>query len=215
MDAGTVIPLFPLGVVLLPGMSLPLHIFEERYKLMIGECLEHRSEFGVIFEEKEQLEDVGCTARVRQVLRRYPDGRLDIVSVGSARFRLLEVREGKPWLEAVVEPVVDSEPADDAVSAHLAERATALLVQLSGMLGRPADLPGLRRLSREELSFRVAAANGFAPEERQQMLESTSTADRLQRGVDGLERILERLRKAIEARRLTGGNGHSKEAFLR
>ncbi len=213
MDAGAVIPLFPLGVVLLPGMNLPLHIFEERYKLMIGECLERRSEFGVVFEEGGRLEDVGCTARIRQILRRYPDGRLDIVSAGAARFRLLEVREGKPWLEAAVDPVVDADTGDDEESAHLAERATALLVQLSGMLGRPADLPGLQRLSREELSFKVAAANGFGPAERQQMLESTSTSERLQRGVNGLEGIVERLRKAIEARRLTGGNGHSKEAF--
>lgn len=213
MDPGAVIPLFPLGVVLLPGMNLPLHIFEERYKLMIGECLERRSEFGVVFEDKDRIEDVGCTARIRQVLRRYPDGRLDIVSVGAARFRLLEVREGKAWLEGVVEPLVDSEWGADEESGRLAEQATSLLVQLSGMLGRPADLPGLQRLSREELSFKVAAANGFAPAERQQMLESTSTSERLQRGVDGLERILERLRRAVEARRLTGGNGHSKEAF--
>jgi ATP-dependent Lon protease len=180
---------------------------------MIGECVEQRSEFGVLLQEQERIEDVGCTARIRQVLRRYPDGRLDILSVGAARFRLVEVRDEKAWLEAVVEPLADASPEDQAESARLAAQATSLLVQLMGMVGRPADLPGLQRLSPGDLSFRIAAVEGFDLSERQQMLESTSSTGRLEQGVRGLERILERLRRAVEARRLSGGNGHIKQAF--
>jgi Lon protease-like protein len=213
MAAEGVIPLFPLGVVLLPGMNLPLFIFEERYKLMVAACLEQRRGFGVVFQEEERLHEIGCTARICRVLRRYPDGRLDILSVGDARFRILDVREEKAWLEALVEPLTDAEVSGEAVG--LAARATALLVQLAGMLGRPADLPGLQRLTLEQLSFKIAAADELPLPERQRMLESTSTIGRLERGMDGLERILERLRKAIRARRLTGGNGHAKEAFGR
>ncbi len=216
MAGEAVIPLFPLSVVLLPGMSLPLHIFEERYKLMIGECIERRVEFGVVLGRAERLHDVGCTAEIRQVLRRYSDGRLDILSVGVRRFRVVELREGKPYLEAAIEQVQDElEPDGEEPEglAALADRGTALLVQLTGMLGRPADLAGLRRLSPQELSFHMAAAEGFSLDERQQLLESTSVRERLVRGVEGLERILERVRRTIEARRLTGGNGHFKEAF--
>ncbi len=207
------LPLFPLSVVLLPGMSLPLHIFEERYKLMIGECVERESEFGVVLSDGERTESVGCTAAVRRVLRRYPDGRMDIITVGMKRFRILELREGKPYIEALTEPLEDSAESGEGPPADLAARGTALLVQLAGMLGRPADLTGLQRLSPEELSFRIAAAEGFSAQERQQALETTSTRERLERGVETLERVLQKVRRTIEARRLAGGNGHLKGAF--
>ncbi len=207
------LPLFPLSVVLLPGMSLPLHIFEERYNRMVGECVEQEREFGVVLSDGERMETIGCTASVRRVLRRYPDGRMDIVTVGVKRFRILEVRRGRPWLEAVVEPVADSAVSGGDESSQLAERGTALLVQLAGMIGRPADLAGLRRLEPEGLSFRIAAAEGFSLEERQRALETTSTRERLERSVEALERILEKVRRDIEVRRLLGGNGHRKEAF--
>jgi len=213
MAGEAVIPLFPLNVVLLPGMSLPLHIFEERYKLMIGECLEHKSEFGVVFHQGERLEGVGCTARIRQVLRRYADGRMDILTIGAARFRVVELREGKAYLEAAIEPFEDAAEDGEARTAGPAARATALLIQLAAMRGRPADLADLRRLSLQELSFRIAAADGFGLRERQQLLETTSTGERLERGIAALERILERLRRTIETRRLVGGNGHMSEAF--
>ena len=209
------LPLFPLSVVLLPGMSLPLHIFEERYKLMIGECVEHESEFGVVLSDGERVESVGCTAAVRRVLRRYPDGRMDILTVGMKRFRILEARGGKPYLEALVEPLEDSGESGEEPSADLVAQGTALLVQLAGMLGKPADLAGLQRLSPEQMSFRIAAAEGFSPRERQQALETTSTRERLERSIETLERILQKVRRTIEARRLTGGNGHLKEAFPR
>jgi Lon protease-like protein len=170
------LPLFPLGVVLLPGMSLPLHIFEERYKLMIAECLEHEGEFGIVLSNGERMESAGCTAAVRRVLRRYPDGRMDVLTVGKRRFRILELREGRPWLEALVEPLQDSG---------------------DGGQGEPAEL----------------AAQGFSLQERQQALETTSTRERLERGVEALERILRTVRQAIEARRIVGGNGHMRGAF--
>jgi Lon protease-like protein len=207
------LPLFPLGVVLLPGMSLPLHIFEERYKLMIAECLEHEGEFGIVLSNGERMESAGCTAAVRRVLRRYPDGRMDVLTVGKRRFRILELREGRPWLEALVEPLQDSGDGGQGEPAELAARGITLLVQLVGMLGRPADLAGLQRLTPEEVSFRIAAAQGFSLQERQQALETTSTRERLERGVEALERILRTVRQAIEARRIVGGNGHMRGAF--
>ena len=77
------LPLFPLDVVLFPEMVLPLHIFEERYKEMIAECLQDNSPFGVLYAHDDRVATIGCTAEVSQVIKQYPDGRLDLVAVGS------------------------------------------------------------------------------------------------------------------------------------
>ena len=82
------LPLFPLDVVLFPEMLLPLHIFEERYKEMIAECLQGDSPFGVLYSHQDTVETIGCTAEIKQVLKRYPDGRLDLVAVGRKRFQV-------------------------------------------------------------------------------------------------------------------------------
>ncbi len=78
-------PLFPLGLVLLPGEVVPLHIFEERYKLMIGECLEQDTEFGIVWLSDDELKDTGCSARVTQLLERMEDGRMNILVEGTVR----------------------------------------------------------------------------------------------------------------------------------
>ena len=98
----TTIPLFPLEVVLMPSMPLPLHIFEERYKLMIGECLEQDSEFGVVYQKGTEMKDIGCTARIVQVLRRFDDGRLDIMTQGINRFIIESINEERPYFQAKV-----------------------------------------------------------------------------------------------------------------
>ena len=96
------IPLFPLGLVLLPGMSLPLHIFEERYKLMIAECLADDNPFGIVLFDGQNIRSVGCTARVVDVIKRYDDGRLDILTRGERRFVISEVIEERLYMEARV-----------------------------------------------------------------------------------------------------------------
>src|SRR3954463_15142652 len=82
-------PLFPLGIVLLPGEVVPLHIFEERYKTMIGECLEADGEFGIVWLSDDGLREIGCTARVTQVLAELEDGRSNILVTGGQPFKLL------------------------------------------------------------------------------------------------------------------------------
>src|SRR2546423_13718914 len=83
------LPLFPLGLVLLPTEAVPLHIFEDRYKRMIGECLDEESEFGIVWLSDDGLREVGCTARITQVLARFDDGRMNILVAGDRPFRLL------------------------------------------------------------------------------------------------------------------------------
>lgn len=87
----TRIPLFPLNVVLLPGASLPLHIFEPRYRLMVRHCLTHKTEFGMILAQDSNVATVGCTAQIVQTLRAYPTGESDILTEGRAVFRALDL----------------------------------------------------------------------------------------------------------------------------
>src|ERR1700758_4277754 len=97
------IPLFPLDVVLFPGASLPLHIFEERYKEMISLCLAEQSAFGVVRAQQDGLAVVGCTARIMRVLHEYEDGRLDILCRGDTRFEIASLEETRSFLEAEVD----------------------------------------------------------------------------------------------------------------
>ena len=101
------LPLFPLEVVLFPGTPLPLHVFEPRYKEMIGECLAEHRNFGVVRAIEQGLADVGCTAEITTVVKEYPDGRLDLVTEGRKRFELLRVNQERSFLQAEVLMISD------------------------------------------------------------------------------------------------------------
>src|SRR5438067_861426 len=94
--------LFPLDLVLFPSTPLPLHIFEPRYKELIGECLEKKMPFGVVKAKEDALAEVGCTAHITQVVKRYEDGRLDIVTEGVRRFEIVELNHDRTFVQAEV-----------------------------------------------------------------------------------------------------------------
>jgi Lon protease-like protein len=119
---GDLLPLFPLGVVLLPHHRLPLHIFEPRYREMIGEALAADSEFGVVLAHDKGIANLGCSARVLEVTRRHPDGRFDIVSLGLRRFEIVLLNEEKEYLRGVVHFFDD----EDSEPAPIAAREQAL-----------------------------------------------------------------------------------------
>ena len=98
----SLLPLFPLDVVLFPGAPLPLHIFEPRYKEMIGECLEHKRPFGMVRALQDSLAEVGCTAAIVNVLRKYDDGRLDINTEGRQRFEIVQLNQERSFLRGEV-----------------------------------------------------------------------------------------------------------------
>src|SRR5688572_4421021 len=102
MSETEIIPLFPLGLVLFPGMILPLHIFEERYKIMISDCLEEKKNFGIVYYTGDNFNMIGCTAKVIKIIKKYEDGRMDIMTEGSQRFHIVEMYEEKPYIEAKV-----------------------------------------------------------------------------------------------------------------
>ena len=94
--------LFPLEVVLFPGAPLPLHIFEPRYKEMISECLEQKRPFGMVRAQKDSLAEVGCTAVILNVFKKYEDGRLDIATQGKQRFEIVQLNQERAFLQGEV-----------------------------------------------------------------------------------------------------------------
>ncbi|MFP4010375.1 MAG: LON peptidase substrate-binding domain-containing protein [Spirochaetaceae bacterium] len=207
------IPLFPLGVVLLPRMPLPLHIFEERYREMIARCREEDLVFGVVYAVGAKLQTHGCTARVERVLETYEDGRSDILTLGENRFRIDQIHQDRPYLEADVS-YFDDEPADGYGTNGASERirelaATAIdrLETLGNLSGREIDRKPLESLDPRSLSFMVGASGVFTLEDRQGLLETRSTEERLREEVERLENSIARREMIRRARRTLGLKG--------
>ena len=122
------IPLFPLNVVLLPGAEMPLHIFEPRYRQMVKDCLEEKSEFGMLLSLPKGVARVGCTAEILHVVRRYENGPMDILTAGRAPFRVVELFTEDPLLEGHVDYLEDREtPADPRIQTMIGTLAMDLL----------------------------------------------------------------------------------------
>src|SRR5260370_16929841 len=147
------ISLFPLNVVLLPGAELPLHIFEPRYRQMVKDCLEEKTEFGMVLSLDKGVARVGCTAEIVQVTKRYQDGRMDILTIGRAPFRVVELFTEDPLLEGQVDYLEDREsPAGPNVQRALVELFEACHTLIFD--DYPKNLEGA---STEDLSYLVAA----------------------------------------------------------
>jgi Lon protease-like protein len=197
----TEIGLFPLALVLLPTERVPLHIFEPRYKELIGECLAEGRDFGLVLEDESGRRDVGTCASVIEVLQVFDDGRMNIVVEGRDRFRLLELTEGRAFLTGDVETVDDDldPPADADV-----ERAVGAFRKLVEVADSDVDEP-----SGEEgqLSFELASRVDFGLELKQELLELTSERERLQRLAELIERAVEVMTLEREVQQRAAGNG--------
>ena len=198
------IGLFPLGIVLLPSERVPLHIFEPRYQELIGECLEERGEFGLIFADDDGVREVGTRARVVDVLEEFEDGRLNIVIEGGARFRVERLTHGREFLTAFVEPVADEPGAWDATVVQLAVEAFRALATVAG-----AETDELEETS-SELSFELAAQVELPTDAKQQLLELTSEQQRLQHVTGLLDAVREAMLAAHELGERAKTNGARK-----
>ena len=196
------LPLFPLEVVLLPGTPLPLHIFEPRYKEMIGECLANDAPFGVVRAVEEGIADVGCTAEIITVTKEYPDGRLDLIAEGRKRFEVLEVNQERSFLRAEVLMVPD-EPG----LAEQEEKVKAIQLHLE-ILSLAGAVQDLSAADQNQLSFYLAGSLPLDLDFKQKLLGMRSEVQRLQEVAVYLEGILPKLRRVARTRQKAGGNGH-------
>ena len=202
------IPLFPLGLVLLPQMPLPLHIFEERYKLMIGECLSENKEFGIVYFNGTDIQTIGCTASIQKVLQRYDDGRLDILTRGENRFVIKEMYDQKSYLEAGVTFFDDEFEENTEIYQALADKGMHLLKTFAGISGVQGEYGLFEVPDFKSISFFIAGCDGFSYEEKQQFLEMSSTHERLKKSVGSLAKIIERTKITAEIQKIISGNGN-------
>jgi Lon protease-like protein len=195
-------PLFPLGLVLIPHELVPLHIFEERYKLMIGECIEEEREFGIVWLADDGLKEIGCSARIGRVLERFEDGRMNVLVEGAAPFRLLRRIDDLPYPAGDVELLEDAPggaAGDDAADAAR-RRYADLVAEVTDERPEPGELAKLD-------AYAMAATLDVALEAKQMLLELRTERERLEQ-LEGLFReALARIRHAERAAERAQGNG--------
>ena len=199
----SLLALFPLEVVLFPGTPLPLHIFEPRYREMIGECLEQKKQFGVIRAQETDLADVGCTAEILAITKKYDDGRMDIVAEGRDRFELLEVNQERTFLRGQVLLVRDD---PDRPTPAETSHAIELHRQILALANAQQDLPeGEDPL----LSYHLVGSLPLDLDFKQKLLSLRSESRRIQTVIEYFEGILPTLRRSVVIRQKAGGNGHA------
>lgn len=197
------IPLFPLQVVVFPRTPLPLHIFEERYKQMVGNAIRENTEFGMVLAKGEGIVNAGCTVSVEKVVHMHPDGRLDILTRGQRRFEIQSLDEEKDYLQAQVNFFDDDDFS--AVPPELREQAIAHFLALRKVSGsQAAEEPNLED---PQLSFQLAQAlpdldflNG--------LLRHRSETERLKQLNQYLAEYVPRQRTIERVKGLAPTNGH-------
>jgi len=166
-------PLFPLGLVALPTETVPLHIFEERYKTMIEECLERDTEFGIVWMADDGLRPVGCACEIAEVLERMDDGRVNLISRGTRPFRIVERQDHLPYPAGVVEFLEDREEELDPAALDEAQRVYGALVeQVTDEEPDPTQLAAMG-------AYDMAATVEFGLDAKQGLLDLRSENARL------------------------------------
>jgi len=196
------LPLFPLDVVLLPGMPISLHIFEPRYKEMIGECLAQDLVFGIVRAGEDSVAQIGCTAEILDVTKRYDDGRMDIVCEGRRRFEVMNLNQERSFLQAEV-TYFDDEPG--RVQPEQVNEVLRLYADLAGLVGAEEGAP---EASTPQLSFQLAAPMPLELDFKQILLGMRMERERIAALVAYFKALLPRMRRALRARQKAGGNGH-------
>src|SRR5215210_4201916 len=179
-------PLFPLELVALPTEYVPLHIFEERYKTMIGEVLDRGGEFGIVWNADDDLKRVGCACVVARVIERFEDGTLNVLCHGTRPFRLVDRQEDQPYPAATVEFLDDKpEPRDDRTAERAHAAYADLVEQATDKSPDPEELDAMD-------AYAMAATVDFGLDAKQGLLELRSENARL--------RLVDRLFRAAAKR---------------
>lgn len=201
------LPLFPLGLVLLPEEVVPLHIFEERYKLMISECLDRDTEFGILWMSDDGLREIGCTARVTELLEQMEDGRMNVLVQGAEPFRLLRRIDDLPYPAGDVELLDEEEEGEpDALAgAGARERYADLVERVTDSRPAAGDLDSLD-------AYGMAATLDFELDAKQTLLELRSESGRLERLTELFGTTIERIEQAEATAEAAQTNGHPRRS---
>ncbi len=195
------LPIFELGLAIVPGEQVPLHIFERRYRLMIDACIERDSPFGIVLRDGAGARSAGCSAEVTDVVERYEDGRLDIVVTGSNPFRVLDRFDAADWPAAhVVLATADGQ----AAPGRELRAARAAFAELLAAVGA-----GEERAAAAAGAYEVAAQVELPPADKQALLEAGGERERLVALERSLRRLLAGLAESRALSERAKGNGHA------
>jgi Lon protease-like protein len=201
--ASTLLPLFPLRVVVFPRTHLPLHIFEDRYREMVGQAIQNKSEFGVVLSKEDGIVNAGCTVVVEKVVKSYPDGRMDILTCGRRRFEIVLLNEEKDYLQGEVQFFDDDEP--DPAPLEVQEQ---VLVQFRRLLETgEVDLVSEPDLNDPQLSFQLAQPIHDL-DFLHVLLRKRSEAERLRELNEFLSEYVPRQRQIAHVKQVAPLNGH-------
>ncbi|MCU1254371.1 MAG: ATP-dependent protease La domain protein [Candidatus Angelobacter sp.] len=195
------LPLFPLEIVVFPGAPLPLHIFEPRYKEMIGECLAQNRAFGMVRAKENALSAIGCSATIATVIRKYDDGRLDIAAEGAQRFEIIQVNQERSFLQAEV-AFFEDEPS--TVSKNDTDAVIKLHEQLFAVLGQTVEV----ERDADFLSFHLAQDLPVDLDFKQTLLEMKSEAERIETLTEYYRATIPKIETSLRVRQRASGNGH-------
>ena len=197
------LPLFPLQVVLFPRTPLPLHIFEDRYKEMIGEAIRNNTEFGVVLAGEKGIANTGCTAIVDRVVERHEDGRIELISSGRRRFEIQSLDQEKTFLRGAVEFF------DDESEDTVASETRAKVIEAFKALPSDPDAPWEPRWEDPQLSFQIAQSIPDV-QFRQVLLMMRSERDRLRHLAEFLPEYAIKRANIEHVQKVAPRNGHGK-----
>ena len=201
------LPLFPLGLVLYPNETVPLHIFEERYKDLIAFCTTHDVPFGIVLSEEGRIASVGCTAHIQRILKRYDNGSADLIAKGDERFQINEVFDDRASYYTADVTLLSETP--DPADESLRERMITQHMKLLELAGRTVR-PGLYQTD-DRLSFVLAQNAGLSLEQKQEVLQLDSEAERVRYLVNHFERLIPEIEEQEDVQRRLKSNGHFKD----
>ncbi len=208
-DPSEILPLFPLNVVLFPQSQLHLHIFEERYRALISECITYDTVFGMILIHEQDVRTIGCTAAVKEVVKRYDDGRMDIIVEGRRRFTLHNFIEAPhpyfsgrvSWLEDIAEDV------DEGLRKHAVQLHNQFVSVVFTGIVQKVDVNDIRK----SRSFHLVQKSGMELLQRQVFLAMNSENNRLRFLVQHLESVLPLLASKRSVEELAKNDGYLQE----
>ncbi len=201
------IGLFPLGIVLFPESLYPLHIFEERYKLLINRCYHTNTEFGVCLVAQSKMKEIGCKAKIAGIMNKYDDGRMDILVQGTERFSLNNFTEGEePYYVGEVEPYSDE---DFNIDKGLLADCTKLFNKIAASI----TTVKVEKIEEGKMivnypSFFIAQKAGFPAEKKQQLLEMQTENLRLRFLLTHLNNILPAIKDSSQVQQIIKNDGY-------
>lgn len=202
-----VIPLFPLNLVVFPYSRIPLHIFEEKYKIMIGDCLENKSGFGILSILKEQFSKIGSYVKITSVLNKYPNGEMDIVVKGIERFKVIVTEKHTDgYLVGTVEEYTDvSNEFDNNLLEELRTNFTSILDKINFKL-EEAFWENYKNSKLK--SYKIAEKSGLSIEQQQELLTLRKENERMDYLIIHLNKLEKKLKENITTGRIVMGDGY-------